>query len=164
MRDAGLEGLRLELEEGEEVEGVVEGGEEGAETAGGGEESGGLVRWDALSCIGLETGKTHLFNRKMILSGVLAMSTSLGALFSTSFAMLMSRAGGMASAWFSTGAPGSAVGSDMVLDFHVGSSAQLTASFGECFLMMGNGSVSEVARERFPNSASSTPASPREMW
>jgi len=56
----------------------------------------------------------------MTLSGVLAMSTSFGALVCTSFATLFSLAGGMEVGWFSAGTPGSPAGSDMVLSTLLG--------------------------------------------
>lgn len=55
-----------------------------------------------------------MLSLKMTLSGVLARSTSLGALFCTSLATLFSLAGGMEVGWFSAGTPGSPAGSDIV--------------------------------------------------
>jgi hypothetical protein len=43
LEEFGLEGQGFGFEEGEEPEGVVEGGEEGGGAAGGGEESEGLL-------------------------------------------------------------------------------------------------------------------------
>jgi hypothetical protein len=59
---------------------------------------------------------TYLFNRRMILSGLLRTSRRPdGALFSTSFATLFSPAGGMYEGSTSTGTPGSAAASaDMI--------------------------------------------------
>ena len=106
------------FEVAEEIEGVVEGGEEGAEAAGGREESvarvllvGMLSVWRLAAVV--EDSTTYLFMRRITRSGVAAYDVSVGALFFASAATDFSDAGGILVAP-SAGAPGSAAGSDIM--------------------------------------------------
>ena len=116
MVKADFERLRLGFEIAEEVESVVEGREEGAETARGGKEPvGDLISLEGYKVITLavvDCRSAYLFIRRMTRSGVAAYEVIVGAFFFTSAAMDFSDAGGMLVAPFD-GAPGSAAGSDI---------------------------------------------------
>jgi hypothetical protein len=102
----------LGFEVGEEVEGIVEGGQERREAARACKKSVEVLVLVALAFVGFQW--RYLFRRRIMRSGVPASETTLfGTRCLTSAAMLFSCAGGMLVAP-SDGAPGSADGSDMI--------------------------------------------------